>query len=572
MADTQKPWEMNWEAPKANPAPQTAEAPPAAETPKAAEKMPWEMDWKQPQAQPEAQAEQPYKENVLLRTARNVAEVPTTLISTLTTAPISGLYHSIVHPSGKGFEADFVEGSEKGTYQPRNPTNRKILEKIVDFLDESKLAGAMGIPELELLTATKGMPMMTAPITTPIKEAASKVAAPVTKAIKESPEAHFITNYINEAEDAQNALKVQNFNRDRSVKQAVETGYKVTPSAAGSGKIYRIAEGIGGQAKTAETARIHNQTVTNDLAKKFIGLDAERELTTDAINALKDIHNEAYVDVAALPEITREIKTPIKNDLMNRFETTIETVIPSGAKLLDDLKDTRFQARGSWRKAFAEGDPEAFKRAKMLDLHADRLENQIDELAKAHNQPELIENLKEARTNLAKIHTVEKAFNDETGNVNAAMFRTALNKKKLLTGEALKIAKFSKAFPDLARVPKYAGITPISPIDVAATAIGHGTGSKIADVMLTRPLFRKALMTERAQKGMAQNYGSTPGMMSRESGYAVDAFKEAMKNAPTLKLPTNPNLYGVPANQLSDNMKKGGKVANLIDIYNAKKR
>ena len=79
-------------------------------------------------------------------------------------------------------------------------------------------------------------------------------------------------------------------------------------------------------------------------------------------------------------------------------------------------------------------------------------------------------------------------------------------------------------------------------------------------------------MTERAQKGMAQNYGSTPGMMSRESGYAVDAFKEAMKNAPTLKLPTNPNLYGVPANQLSDNMKKGGKVANLIDIYNAKKR
>ena len=34
MADTQKPWEMNWEAPKANPAPQTAEAPPAAETPK----------------------------------------------------------------------------------------------------------------------------------------------------------------------------------------------------------------------------------------------------------------------------------------------------------------------------------------------------------------------------------------------------------------------------------------------------------------------------------------------------------------------------------------------------------
>ena len=572
MADTQKPWEMNWEAPKANPAPQTAEAHPAAETPKAAEKMPWEMDWKQPQTQPEAQAEQPYKENVLLRTARNVAEVPTTLISTLTTAPISGLYHSIVHPSGKGFEADFVEGSEKGTYQPRNPTNRKILEKITDFLDESKLAGAMGIPELELLTATKGMPMMTAPITTPIKEAASKVAAPVTKAIKESPEAHFVTNYINEAEDAQNALKVQNFNRDRSVKQAIETGYKVTPSAAGSGKIYRIAEGIGGQAKTAETARIHNQTVTNDLAKKFIGLDAERELTTDAINALKDIHNEAYVDVASLPEITREVKTPIKNDLMNRFETTIETVIPSGAKLLDDLKDTRFQARGSWRKAFAEGDPEAFKRAKMLDLHADRLENQIDELAKAHNQPELIENLKEARTNLAKIHTVEKAFNDETGNVNAAMFRTALNKKKLLTDEALKIAKFSKAFPDLARVPKYAGITPISPIDVAATAIGHGTGSKIADAMLTRPLFRKALMTERAQRGMAQNYASTPGMISRESGYAVDAFKEAMKNAPTLKLPTNPNLYGVPANQLSDNMKKGGKVANLIDIYNAKKR
>lgn len=570
MTDITKPWEMDWDTPKAQP--ETASPPPTSNN-----LMPWEMDWKEPTAAKTAPTATPYQENAVLRTARNIAEVPSALISSFTTAPVTGLYHAIAHPSGKGFENDFVEGAEKGTYHPRNPTNQKILEKIGDFLDESKLAGAMGIPELELMTATRGMPMATNVVTTPIKEATKKLAGPIRTSVKDSPEVYHLKNYLNEAEDAQNALKVQNFNRDRAVTQAIANGYKVTPSAAGSGKLSRIAEGIGGQAKTAEQARIANQTVTNNLAKKYIGLDAEREFTADAINELKDLHNQAYVDISALPEITKEVKTPIKNDLMNRFETTTETVIPSGAKLLEDLKDTRFQAKASWRNyTYGEnaGNPEMFKRAKMLDLHADRLEKQIDELAKAHNKPELVSNLQDARTNLAKIYTVEKAFNDETGNVNAAVFRNVLNKKKLLTDEALHIAKFSKAFPDLARVPKNMATTPISPIDIAASAMGHGVGSKFADVMLTRPAFRHAVLSKYAQNKMIPNYVSKPGMLSREAGYAADAYRAAMQNAPTLKLPTNPNLYGLEANQMTDNRAKGGaiKTMNLIDVYKSKKR
>ena len=65
------------------------------------------------------------------------------------------------------------------------------------------------------------------------------------------------------------------------------------------------------------------------------------------------------------------------------------------------------------------------------------------------------------------------------------------------------------------------------------------------------------------------------GMVGREAGYLSDAFSEAMKNAPTLNVPKNPNLYGLEANQLTDNRAKGGKIKkplNLVDIYKSKKR
>lgn len=297
--------------------------------------------------------------------------------------------------------------------------------------------------------------------------------------------------------------------KENTIKQSIDAGYAIPPSQAGGTRWQKFQEFIGGKPKTEQEAQFKNQTITNNLVKKYLGLSESDNLGTDAIQAVKELHNPTYEKVSKLPEI----KTTTSEKVFDSFglpkgtQSTTKVILPSGQQLLDDLKQIRADSKGYWDFWKRTGDPATLKQAIKLDNEASLLENKLEQLAKIHKQPELINELKNARRELAKAHTVNKAMNPATGDISANIFSSMLGKVPL-TGEAKTIANYAKAFPKIARVPTTGEPTPFTLLDTALAAHGFGSGNVPETVLpLLRYPARWNILREGTQKAIANQQG-----------------------------------------------------------------
>lgn len=297
--------------------------------------------------------------------------------------------------------------------------------------------------------------------------------------------------------------------KENTIKQSIDAGYAIPPSQAGGTRWQKFQEFIGGKPKTEQEAQFKNQTITNNLVKKYLGLSESDNLGTDAIQAVKELHNPTYEKVSKLPEI----KTTTSEKVFDSFglpkgtQSTTKVILPSGQQLLDDLKQIRADSKGYWDFWKRTGDPATLKQAIKLDNEASLLENKLEQLAKIHKQPELINELKNARRELAKAHTVNKAMNPATGDISANIFSSMLGKVPL-TGEAKTIANYAKAFPKIARVPTTGEPTPFTLLDTALAAHGFGYGNVPETVLpLLRYPARWNILREGTQKAIANQQG-----------------------------------------------------------------
>ena len=144
----------------------------------------------------------------------------------------------------------------------------------------------------------------------------------------------------------------------------------------------------------------------------------------------------------------------------------------------------------------------------------------INDLAKANNQPDLVQRLNEARQNIAKVHTIDKAMNDATGEINAQELLKMQNKNVPLTGEAKQIADFASAYPELAKPGAKIPTAGVSKSEALAAlllgGVGHAaTGNFMGTLLSTLPLLshpaRAAALSKTLQK--MPNYNE--GMVSK---------------------------------------------------------
>jgi hypothetical protein len=297
--------------------------------------------------------------------------------------------------------------------------------------------------------------------------------------------------------------------KEKTIKQSIEAGYQIPPTQAGGSKFQKFLETIGGKPKTEQDAQFHNQEITNKLAKKYIGLSESDNLGTDAIQAVKEKYNPVYEQVSKLPSITQTEKQTVSGALGVPKEQTVQNVIPSGKQLLDDLKQTRADSKGYWDFWKRTGDPAAQKQALQFDSKANQLESQLEELAKYHKKPDLINELKNARRELAKAHTVNKAMNPATGDISANVFKSMLGKVPL-SGEAKTIADFASGFGKVAKMPAAGEPTNFSILDAAMAFHGVGTGNAPETLFpLLRKPARMMALRKGAQESLLQRQGTT---------------------------------------------------------------
>lgn len=297
---------------------------------------------------------------------------------------------------------------------------------------------------------------------------------------------------------------------------AREAGYVLTPTEAGAGKTARTTEGLAGEPRLAKAASEKNAAVTNALVRKDVQLPDDVPLSREALASKRreagaayaaikdvgDIKNDAQY-MAALDKIAEGYDTAAKSfphRSENPFKKTLEGLkqeTVSASSAIEEVKLLRNDAD----KAFRNGDKALGKAyrdaANALD---DSMDRHLTRLAAADRSPELagaVQKYRDARRLIAKTYVADKAINDTTGNVNAAVYARELKRGTKLDGDALTVAKFAQQFPRLAQPAEKVANTGATVHDVALGLLG-----KEALLMGARPLARKALLSETVQDRM----------------------------------------------------------------------
>lgn len=271
--------------------------------------------------------------------------------------------------------------------------------------------------------------------------------------------------------------ELQNAGRDKVLKEAQKQGYVALPSDVGSGKVTRALETVSGKFKAEELASAKNQQVTNSLTRKYLGLTDDTPLNNETLDTLRENAGQVYQQASLLP--AGQVATKTTKSMATGGKTTTP-IFKSGAQLIEEIKLARDDARAAW-KAFNFGTDkptQARNAAQAADAQVRTLENQLENLARQNNQPELLNELKRARTEIAKIYTVEKATNPVTGSVDARAIAKQLNKKAPITGELQLIGKFAQAFPKVTK-PVGEQPNPFSIYDVIGTSYGVGAANPL---------------------------------------------------------------------------------------------
>ena len=318
-----------------------------------------------------------------------------------------------------------------------------------------------------------------------------------------------------------------------AIEKAREAGYTVPPTQAGGGIVNRLLEGVAGKASTLQEASVRNQTITDKLAKKSLGLSEDAVLTPDLIQSIRSDAGKAYENL----KLSGTVKTSPKfiqaldnikpyQDAMQAAKDFPDELVNPIIKTIDSLKRPNFDVNSAVSKinllrndadiAFRKGDTALAKANKDA---SQVLENTIENHLANTKQTELLSKFRQARQTIAKTYEVEKAMNATTGTVNAQKLATRLQAKKPLSGELKDIAEFGQAFPKASQTPERIGGTiGISPLDATAAGLtfggsllgGEDKGSSAFNAALAlgiRPAARKAVLSDFMQNRLMQQQG-----------------------------------------------------------------
>jgi hypothetical protein len=313
--------------------------------------------------------------------------------------------------------------------------------------------------------------------------------------------------------------------RMRVLADSQKAGYVVPPSHANPTQMNKVLEGFAGKLTTQQLASAKNQTATNSLIKKALGLSDDAPITYEAIDAVRREAGEAYRAIrgagtlAADTQYKTEVakiaasyrgaskiapklgKSSDIDDLVDDLTKLDQFDADSAVDLLKILRDKQDQAfRGG-----NSGVGRAYKEA------AKSIESLIERNLKASGQDELLTKYLEAREIIAKTYTVEKAFNKATGNVDATKLARELGKGKPLSGEIKQAAEFGAAFPKAAR-DFNESMPGVSPLDFYASG---GTAALAKEPSLLafpfiRQGMRHGLLTPWAQNHLLQPAAGAP--------------------------------------------------------------
>lgn len=434
-----------------------------------------------------------------------------------------------------------AEVSRALTYQPRTEEGQTTLQDIGKVISASKLEGLGPTGTVSL--------------------------AAVPKALRVASRAGVA------AEDASIAKPAIS-----AVKQAKSDGYTITPRQGNpDSTLANLVEGASGSAKMEKLASIKNQKNTNRLVAEDLGLDTKRPITVEALEDIRKAEGKAYTAVkdsgttlvttpefqksiselggdfkAATSELPGLIDAPKIDKLIKSLD--VEQMSPNAA--IESVKYLRRQSTQNLKAGFA--DPEKAALGTAQRKAANAIDDLIESNLAQSGKQALADEYRQARTTIAKTHTVEAALNETTGNVDALYLGKLLDKGKPLSGGMEKVARFARAFSGSARnVDTMKDAANFQFADVALGAGMHlATGNYLGLAAFgARPAARSISLSKLGQMAIGGSEAEL-SQLARKAGISPSMAKVKLAELAAGKAANDPNMNSL-ITVLSDRAEQG---------------
>ena len=433
--------------------------------------------------------------------------------------------------------ADAVGGLYKDRYGDLDKVKRTIAEDPVGAISDLSMlfsGGAMAASKAGLTQTAAGL-TTAATATNPL----SAVTKPVEMYAK-----------------SKNALlqtqKEANVVRDANLLAAQKEGYVITPSSLDPTGANIVKERIAGKTHLEQLASIKNQTITDNLARKAVGLPENAQLTPEVMKGIREAeYTKGYAPLKKLGEIAAddayitdlanieakytgasksfpgvvpdEVGKLIKGFLVDKFDS---------GDVVDVVRNLREQASANFRK----GENAAAKA--QLDV-ATALEGQIARVLETSGDPNLVgllEQFRASRQRMAVSHTVEEAIRKGSGSVDGRKLARDIQNDKFMTGDLKTAAEFANTFPRVNVPPSMIGTPGAGTIlgrslsGAAGAGAGFAAGGGLGAVVgaaapeLISAGMREYMLSRMGQKGAVPKY-------NKYQDLAAGLTDEGLRNA-----------------------------------------
>lgn len=416
----------------------------------------------------------------------------------------------------------------------------KFLGNVATFLPTLAIPGANTLTGAALTGAGMGLLTPTAEGESRTMNTGLGAAGGAVGKVVGDKVASTLTNRLAATKGALTTGEIQNAGRDATLAASRADGYVIPPSAVNTGNTNRVIESLGGKAATAQMASNRNQTVTNMLARKALGMPKDTQLDDAVLDGIRKTAGQAYEAIKSLPtrfqtdiHFTRDINALgkdfavaaqefpeiAKNEAVQTLQSALSKQDMSPQAAIELIKKLRFDA-GKNFKAF--DDPAKASLAVAQRGAADAIEAMIERNLATTGNANLVPQFRQARTLIAKAHDVEAALLPD-GNVSAKVIAKIAGNKSL-TGELSAIAKFAGSFERAAQNPAQAsgagvsnlqGITSFGLGGLGGLASGDSSGWSLGALPFIMPPAARSLMLSKAYQNMAATPNYTPGVLQR---------------------------------------------------------
>ena len=361
--------------------------------------------------------------------------------------------------------------------------------------------------------------------------------------------------------------KEMNAVRDATLRAAQGEGYVATPGSVSPTGANVLSERMAGKTHLEQLASVQNQTVTDKLARRAVGISETAPLTSDAMKDIRKFeYTKGYEPIKNLGPIKTD--SAYLDDLINleasytgpggsfpgAVPETVSNLINTFAADKFDAKDAvkvtqtlREQAKSN----FFKGDNDL---AKSQIGIANALENQIERSLTAAQRPDaakLLEQFRLSRQRMAVSHTIEDAIKEGSGTVMASKLARDIQSGKYVSGDVKTIAEFANVFPRVMQSPSQIG-TPASGsilgrglTGAAGAGVGYAIGGEAgggvgAAMGLAAPEMisagmRNYLLSERGQRNLIPNYSPFASRLTSDEAARNALMMQRVQEA------TNPN-------------------------------